>query len=348
MDLLYIAKKYCVDRLTQSCLKFLKANISVDNVCQIMEGMHAILESESEVYKQCLSFIRQNFTRTITSSDFETISLKCLEDIMTEDNFVVKEEELYENLIRWAESECQRQKLDVSWENKRKVLGDILYKVRFPLMESAYFTRKVATTDLLSDAEKEDLMSYHVTEKDIVPTYFEASERVVQVMRGIASTTYKAGIVNNHNKPTLGFKVSHDYLLHGILVFGCNAGTCTYRLRVKVGAHDNKTIERQLDTIIDTSFDTEVYHIMFDTNLHVEADRLYVVCIDISGKRKTYRAENVKRIVPFGDGKTVAFFHSSDDPRIVPFRDGMIVTYSNSKEKDPDTCFGQIPGLLLT
>ena len=267
---------------------------------------------------------------------------------MTEDNFVRKEEELYENLIRWAESECQRQKLDVSWENKRKVLGDLLYKVRFPLMESAYFISQVATTDLLSDAEKADLKSYHTTDKDTVPKHFDESERVVQVMRCTASTAYKAGVVNSYNGLALGFEVSHDSLLHGILVFGCNAGTCTYRLRVKVGAHDNKTIERQLDTIIDTSFDTEVYHIMFDTNLHVEADRLYLVCIDISGKRKTYRAENVKRIVPFGDGKTVAFFHSSDDPRIVPFRDGMIVTYSNSKEKDPDTCFGQIPGLLLT
>ena len=246
---------------------------------------------------------------------------------MAIENFVIREEKLYINLMRWAESECQRQKLDVSWENKRKVLGDILYKVRFPLMKSKYF-RQIATTDLLSDAEKADVTSYHTTE-DVLPKYFEASERVVQVMRCSASTTYKAGVVNSYNGLALGFEVSHDSLLHGILVFGCNAGTCTYKLKVTVRDHDNDTIERQFETKIDTSFDTKVYHIMLDTNLHLEADRYYVVNMQINGRRKTYRTENEMHIVQFGVGKTVAFFNSLED-------------------KYPDTCFGQIPGLLLT
>ena len=328
MDLLYIAKKYCVDQLAKSCLKFLKDNISSDTVCQIMEASHAI--SELEMYDQCMSFIQKNILECLKSKDFPALSMKCLNDIIMSENFVVKEEILYENLMRWAVSECQRQKLDVSWENKRKVLGDILYKVRFPRMESEYFSRQIATTNLLTDAEKVDVCLYHTSKKNIVPKHFPVSERILQVMRcGQASTT--SSVCMNKKSASLAFLVSRDSLLHGILVYGCNSGSCEYSLEVTVQdtRHYNakENLIRHVKTKIQTSSHTKVYRIMFEPSLHVEADKPYWICLDMRGNKNTYRGENEMSCVYYHGGKKyVNFSHKGDSS---------------------DTCHGQIPGLLL-
>ena len=327
MDLLYIAKKYCVDLLANSCLKFLKDVISPDTVCQILEASRAI--SESEVHDQCISFIKENFLVCLKSKDFAALSMQCLEDVTAINTFWVKEEELYENLMRWAESECHRQKLDVSWGNKRKVLGGILYKVRFPLMEPDYFSRKVATTELLSDGEKIDVFLYHCTKEDIVPKYFQATERIHHVMRfGQASTSSSVNMTIF--SAAISFKVSHDSCLHGILIYGCNTGRCKYDVEIQVKAHDKEICF--VKTEINTSSDTKVYKIKLDSNLHLEAGKDHVVHLDMDGNKNTYKGEHEISCVSFDHGKSVTFKH-------VP-----VTTKTN------EVCFqyGQIPGLLLT
>ena len=328
MDLLYIAKKYCVDLLAKSCLRFLKLSISPDTVCQIMVAAHAI--SELEVYGQCLLFIKSKFTESIKSRDFATLSMKCLEDIMAIENFVIMENELFENLMRWAESECRRQNLDVSWENKRRVLGDILYKVRFPVMEPEYFAWEVATTDLLSDAEKATVLLYHSTQKGIIPKYFRVDERVRKVMR-CGQTSTRRSVNPNDKDFVLIFTVSHDSWLHGILVYGCNSGSCRYVLTLQVNAVDdesgNKTVEK---TRINTTSDTKVYNIMLESKLVLKAREYYRIHLHMRGYNrnlKTYRGENEMECVTYGPGKYATFSHN------------------NGGE---ETCHGQIPGLLLT
>ena len=293
-----------------------------------MEASQAI--SESEMFEQCMSFIKRNIVDCLKSKDFPTLSFKTLKDIIVTENFTVKEEVLYENLMRWAEAECRRQTLDVSWENKRKVLGDILYKVRFPQMESEYFSRNIATTDLLSDAEKVDVMLYHTTRKDIVPKYFPVSDRALQVMR-CGRVSAKSSVCMIARIPSLAFTVSHDSLLHGILVYGCNSGICEYSVKVNVrdcAFNAAQNVLRCADTKINTSSHTKVYQIMFESSLPVKAHTNYWVFLDMYGNTNTYRGENEMNRVSYGVKKYANFSHTT--------RDGI------------DKCYGQIPGLLLS
>ena len=235
-----------------------------------------------------------------------------------------------------AEAECQRQKLDVSWENKRKVLGDILYKVRFPRMESEYFSRRVAMTDLLSDAEKVDVMLYHNTRKDVVPKYFPVSERMLEVMRCPQVSTSSSVYMNNKIAKLL-FRVSKDSFLHGILVYGCKSGSCEYYLEVAV--HGQIDIKVKGDVIcciktkVLTSSHTKLYRIMFESSLQVEANKSYWVDLRMFGNINTYRGENDLSQVSYGVEKHVSIWNH----------------YTNGPNKDRiETCHGQIPGLLLT
>lgn len=47
--------------------------------------------------------------------------------------------------MRWAEAECQRQQLPVTFGNKQKVLGKALSLIRFPLMTIEEFAAGRAT-----------------------------------------------------------------------------------------------------------------------------------------------------------------------------------------------------------
>lgn len=53
---------------------------------------------------------------------------------MERDTLGVREVRLFGAAVRWAEAEAQRQQLQPTPENKRRVLGKALGLIRFPLM----------------------------------------------------------------------------------------------------------------------------------------------------------------------------------------------------------------------
>lgn len=66
------------------------------------------------------------------------VALLCPTDtlvaVLERDTLGIREVRLFSAVVRWSEAECHRQQLQVTPENKRKVLGKALGLVRFPLM----------------------------------------------------------------------------------------------------------------------------------------------------------------------------------------------------------------------
>ena len=54
--------------------------------------------------------------------------------VLERDTLSIRENRLFEAVVRWAEAECYRQQLPLTSENKQKVLGKALPLIRFPLM----------------------------------------------------------------------------------------------------------------------------------------------------------------------------------------------------------------------
>ena len=114
----------------------------------------------------------------MNSTGFLTLCRDCLQSIAELDDVAVKEEELFEHVIKWVEAECLRQKLEISsWENKRKVLGDVLFNIRFPLMDQEYFAQNVGLTELLTSDEKVDVLLYHTSKNKLTPKIFQCKMR---------------------------------------------------------------------------------------------------------------------------------------------------------------------------
>ncbi|KAK3105637.1 hypothetical protein FSP39_002398 [Pinctada imbricata] len=161
---MYVAKKYCVDRLTSKCKQFVQNNINSNNACILMD--EAVKFVDEDVLQSCLQRIKEDTEACIQRQEFINICKESLELITKLEKITVKEEILYEQVIKWCDAECERQKLEVTWLNKRNVLGDLRFNIRFPVMEARYFTKHVASTDLLTFEEKVEISMYYTQQHE--------------------------------------------------------------------------------------------------------------------------------------------------------------------------------------
>lgn len=78
---------------------------------------------------------------------FSSVDTLCA--VLERDTLSIRESRLFGAIVRWAEAECQRQQLPVTFGNKQKVLGKALSLIRFPLMTIEEFAAGKAVTSLI-------------------------------------------------------------------------------------------------------------------------------------------------------------------------------------------------------
>ncbi|OWF41276.1 BTB/POZ domain-containing protein 6-like [Mizuhopecten yessoensis] len=162
-SVLSVARKYIVDNLVTKCETFLKDSLTTENVCLLLEEAHVY--TEESLKEDCVHVITRSPEGALKSTSFVDLCGVCVKSITESDDLAVEESVVYEAMMRWSEAECGRQGLEVTDTNRREVLGDIIYTVRFPIMEHAYFRKKVLVTDILSSMESRDIMRYHEDSK---------------------------------------------------------------------------------------------------------------------------------------------------------------------------------------
>jgi len=115
---------------------------------------------------------------------FFGLSLGCIKLIIESDNLLCTEEIVYQKMIQWAEQQVtvnkeqhvtgydgqnvtandeqhvtanDEQHVTANYEQLRKVLGDLIYLIRFPIMERKYFTNEVSTKKVPTAEEKVEI-----------------------------------------------------------------------------------------------------------------------------------------------------------------------------------------------
>ena len=152
MTTLYTAKKYAVPALEKHCVDFLKRNLSPDNAFMLLTQVfrtgyvvcvlyiprklpkclsinknlidfpcQARLFDEPQLAALCLECIDKNTPEALTADGFTDIDIDTLSAVLDRDSLRIKENKLFAAVLRWSESECQRQSLPVTVENKRSV-----------------------------------------------------------------------------------------------------------------------------------------------------------------------------------------------------------------------------------
>ncbi|KAK3103017.1 hypothetical protein FSP39_015791 [Pinctada imbricata] len=151
-ELLYTSKMYGVACLTEKCDKYLEENLAVDNACTVLN--HASLFDLTNLFAEVKTYIEINAKDVFQADDFKNLSRKCLSTLLESENLTAAEAIVLKSVLQWAEQQCELQSLEANGENKRKMLGDLLYKIRLPCLKLDDFSNLIAETGVLTNEEE--------------------------------------------------------------------------------------------------------------------------------------------------------------------------------------------------
>ena len=152
MQVLHAAKKYQLPILVKRCVDFLDNELKASNACSILD--HCQFFDQKDLSKKCIAIIERNTEEALASDDFINISSETLGCILNSAHLAIQEAQLFEKAFKWASNRTN------GTLSVRAVLGNNLYKIRFPCMKNQEFTDIVCSNDVLTEGEQLQIFKY--------------------------------------------------------------------------------------------------------------------------------------------------------------------------------------------
>ncbi|KAL5112659.1 hypothetical protein TcWFU_008125 [Taenia crassiceps] len=159
---LYAARKYCFYDLGRACVNYLENNVCVEQVFNLLQA--ALDFHEDRLKTLCMRLIINNTFEVIHREDFKDVKKDVLVMILEQDVLNVREIELFDRVMHWAENECDRLKIAVTAMNQRIALGNHYFNlIRFPTILSHEFATHVVESGVLKTDEIIPILQYYIT-----------------------------------------------------------------------------------------------------------------------------------------------------------------------------------------
>ncbi|CAC5384329.1 unnamed protein product [Mytilus coruscus] len=127
----FSARKYMVCSLSEKCQSFITA-ASLDDPTNAVELYHqAFLLDITDVMEDSMKVINQSTKRCLESEAFLTLPPQCIRGLIADGHHQLDENNIYRYIVQWCERRCERENIENTDENYRKVLGDIFTKYDF-------------------------------------------------------------------------------------------------------------------------------------------------------------------------------------------------------------------------
>ena len=152
MDVLYLAKKYMLPKLTTRCRRYAKHCLDASNACTLYEK--AMQCAEDDIIVACLEVFRNSSEDVFESPDFLRASRQSMEQIFDLDVLSVDEEGVWEACRGWAIAQMtNKENKGTAHATVRKQLGTCFHKIQFPKMSLKAFTQSVVQSKVLTKDE---------------------------------------------------------------------------------------------------------------------------------------------------------------------------------------------------
>lgn len=156
LQMFSVAKQYNCPEMQIYCLREVDANLNVSNVLTVYRTLwfYGSLTSHKDslnrrakrhpkrlsytpdefltflVYN-VLQFMNMNAENVLLADEIDQLSFKELENIVKQDDLLLNSEMVLINaLTRWSREECRRKGIELTHENERMVLGELIYAPR--------------------------------------------------------------------------------------------------------------------------------------------------------------------------------------------------------------------------
>ena len=140
--------------------------------------------------------------------------------IISCDNLRVRDDAVLAAAVVWAEAECVRKGLEPSDENKRFVLGDMIYHIRFTLLDPKVFVHTMSLSALLLPEEKVSILSHFIDDSVPVPQFCNRSRKMPEFWRPVRFVAVEhSQWLCNSGTDAISFSCNMDILMHGFLIY---------------------------------------------------------------------------------------------------------------------------------
>lgn len=141
VEISYLAKKYFITTLTESCLIYTIKHLNELNLFSLLE--RSIDSCSRSIEKLCLEFISENTLKTLTSESFinqaEFVVKHILEELEKAD---CEEMIIFQQVLKWADNYCLKKNVE------RSSLQDVFQQIRYSSMNGTEFSECAQYSDL--------------------------------------------------------------------------------------------------------------------------------------------------------------------------------------------------------
>ncbi|XP_063448949.1 BTB/POZ domain-containing protein 6-like [Mytilus trossulus] len=217
-DMIYVADKYMMDELKVKCDLFLKMKMNETTAVSILHTAHSF-ELE-ETLDKAMFIISCKPEECLSSPEFIHLSRQCVEMILNCNIMICQEEVLYEAAMRWGRHQLEQNNQEMNDKNIRDELGDLILRIRFPLMKQDYFSRQISTRDILTKDEIVQIFQ-SFNDQQLTNCIFRIEKRHPEPI-----SFFRCEVNNNRAarwitkcEDDLAFKVDRDCFLKSVILF---------------------------------------------------------------------------------------------------------------------------------
>ena len=114
----------------------------------------AIIAGDEELQNRCLTLIDSDANRFLSLRGFHSVESSVLKLLVGRNTLGIREVDLFNFLVSWSASSCERQGLARAAEQQRNLMQDFLFDIRYSLMSLEDVSQVVATNILTLDEIK--------------------------------------------------------------------------------------------------------------------------------------------------------------------------------------------------
>ncbi|KER25580.1 BTB/POZ domain protein [Opisthorchis viverrini] len=159
---LYAARKYCFYDLARACVNYLENNVCIEHVLKLLKASFDF--NEPRLRKLCMRLIINDTFEVLKRPEFKDVHRDLVVQILKQDVLNIREIELFDQVMHWAENECDRIGIPVTAMNQRIALGNHNFAhIRFPTILPHEFATHVVESGALRTDEIISILQYHIT-----------------------------------------------------------------------------------------------------------------------------------------------------------------------------------------
>ncbi len=247
-------------------------------------------------------------SEAIASHAFIDINQATLAQLLKRESLNVKEVDLFKAVLKWSEAECSRKEIDANPKNKRVVIGNAIYQIRFAFMTPQEFGQNASQSGILTPEEV--ILFYDVISGvERASEKWNMSERKAKgevLLRCCRFASYGQRLLLNvviHSDNTLCVSFSKAVKIHGVHLLGYTGEEYDVKLEVF-----SQSVEKKLLTQ-PNSRGSSGFDVMLPVPINVQANVVVHLKATITGVSTRCTGCKGKNNVET-NGVTVNFFNT--------------------------------------